>query len=185
VIIMIRIIPPDEAKKKARANLAAWKREKAFNSTKGRTEPGGPATLSSPNKALSYEERAKLDLQLIESAKQGDTERVVDLLDNGAHIDAVDLRHGANALYWAVHGSHIETAEVLLDKGADVNMAPKSCFTALIIAARYGDDRMVEILLEKGADVDRKDVGGMTALRQASLCGRESIVELLKRYGAK
>jgi ankyrin repeat protein len=45
--------------------------------------------------------------------------------------------------------------QLLLEKGADVNLVHNNGATALMIAARKGNKDIVELLLEKGADVNK------------------------------
>ena len=49
-----------------------------------------------------------------------------------------------------------EITELLLSKGADVNIKDIQGKTALIFAATYGNKEIVELLLSNGADVNAK-----------------------------
>ena len=57
-------------------------------------------------------------------------------------------RYGRTALIWAFEGGHIETARLLVDKGAGVN--------ELIDACSRGDVERARLLVEMGADVNAK-----------------------------
>lgn len=99
----------------------------------------------------------------------------------------------------------LETAEVLLDRGADVNHIPKGRGpqvlqrspsprpqsrpsspatkvkplrrTPLIVAAAVGHAEMVRLLLERGADADLQDGEGRTA---GDVAREEGFVDVLR-----
>jgi ankyrin repeat protein len=89
---------------------------------------------------------------LMRAALDGNTERVKELIDQGADINQRD-DNGRTALMFAVINTHYETMKVLLEYGADVNAKSNKGGTALMGAASAGDLRMVQALLDKGADV--------------------------------
>ncbi|GAP92934.1 putative ankyrin repeat domain protein [Rosellinia necatrix] len=91
------------------------------------------------------------------AAKYGNTEALVDLLDLGADIDAVDYQ-GATALLFACETPNadvernINVVKTLLERGADPEYpATKSKYRALHMAALNGQAALVRVLLEAGA----------------------------------
>ena len=82
----------------------------------------------------------------------------------------------------AVAGDAAQSADVLA-RGADINAANPSGFTALMLAAYHGHCAVVETLIELGADVNAG--GGMSALKLAEDAGHEEIVRLLIAHGAQ
>ncbi|UOX38724.1 ankyrin repeat containing protein [Finch poxvirus] len=58
-------------------------------------------------------------------------------------------------------------AEMLLERGADVNARDTGFRTPIHYAARYGNTKMVNLLLDYGADVNFKAVDGITVLEYA------------------
>ena len=104
------------------------------------------------------------------------------MLEKGANINAAD-RHGRTALLFAASNGNEKIVELLLEKGADIQVAPGNR-TLLMIAAGNGNEKMVELFLEKGADVNAVDHRGWTALLFAAKKGNEKIVELLLEKGA-
>lgn len=88
---------------------------------------------------------------MMRAALDGDTERVKELINQGADINQRD-DNGRTALMFAVVNRHYETMKVLLEHGADVNARSNEGGTALMGAASAGELRMVEALLDKGAD---------------------------------
>lgn len=122
--------------------------------------------------------------ELIEAAKNGQTETVQALLKVGAEVDA-RINDGTTALLWAAAQGHVEVVRVLLSQGADLNVQLGGA-TPLQWAAFEGRTDVVQILLDAGADVNVRDYNvGKTALIWAEEKGHTEIVELLKKAGAK
>jgi len=77
-------------------------------------------------------------------------------------------------------------AEVLLDKGADPDLAEESSgCTPLHAAVELGDLPLVRLLLVHGADPEAQTAGGATPMVLAGLHEHRRIAELLHRYGAE
>ncbi|KAA8894720.1 ankyrin repeat-containing domain protein [Sphaerosporella brunnea] len=87
-------------------------------------------------------------------------------------------------LHLAACEGHLEIVNILLERGADVNLVGGDYGTALGIAAWYGHKEIVNILLERGADVNL--VGGLygTPLEIAAQCGYKEIVNTFLERGA-
>jgi len=110
------------------------------------------------------------------------------LITNGADMNAKDGgRIGWTPLYRAIYLnrspkniSQREFTELLIAKGADVNLSIKDGRTPLHRAAsRWGQKEIVELLIAKGADVSVKAVNGYTPLHSAADGGQKEIAELL------
>ena len=71
---------------------------------------------------------------------------------------------GYTALMFAARVGDVETARLLLDRGADVHAQSASDGTALIVGTAAGHEDVALLLLEAGADPQAADAGGMTAL---------------------
>ena len=67
----------------------------------------------------------------------------------------------------AVTGGHIDTMEVLLEWGVDIEEANLDGWTALHYAAQAGDDKAVALLLQQGARADACSVLDETPLEKA------------------
>jgi uncharacterized protein len=80
------------------------------------------------------------------------------LLEQGAPVDARDDQ-GATALVRAAYGNHLDVAALLVQAGADVDLADDSRQSAYLIAtSEVGDDpRLLELTLAAGADINAKD----------------------------
>jgi ankyrin repeat protein len=117
--------------------------------------------------------------------------------------------YGVTLLHMAARHGHIEVAQMLLDRGADVHDAQitldedaedavrEAALTPLHLAVRHNHRAMVQLLLARGADVNAastyavprgknpKNVhNGVTPLKLAAQCGYEEMVELLLERGA-
>jgi serine/threonine protein kinase len=79
----------------------------------------------------------------------------------------------------------LEMAQFLIAQGADVNVKAWDGTTPLFSAADQSNKEMAQFLIAQGADVNVKDKNGMTPLRLATMSGAKDIVEVLKSHGAK
>ena len=80
----------------------------------------------------------------------------------------------------ATHSGHRDVAQLLIDRGADVNKADKDGWTPLYWACENGDTDVVEQLLGvPGIDVNKADWSGRTPLHMACEDGHTAVVEQL------
>ena len=90
------------------------------------------------------------DLELIEAARNGQTEEVQALLEAGADVNAISDADGMALILAAARG-HTEIVRMLLEAGADVNAKTSNGNTALLRAAARGHAGIVELLRKAGA----------------------------------
>jgi len=142
---------------------------------------------------------------IMAAATQGDQKIVEILIENGADVNAVMLTNyeyagepvfkGSTALMGAIAMKQNANAALLIAHGADVNARLDNGSDALIIAASYGDAKMVKYLLSKGADPNnslKEDFmvkgipayEGATALMAAADAGSAESVAALIEAGA-
>ncbi|MFH1983182.1 MAG: ankyrin repeat domain-containing protein [Pseudomonadota bacterium] len=103
------------------------------------------------------------EVHLFESAKSGNDERIRELLNTGANIDA-KTRNGFTPLMVAVDAGHYSTSELLLKEGADVHFMDSfetdldegAWPSAVSLAARRRDHELLGLLLSHGADVNQR-----------------------------
>ena len=103
------------------------------------------------------------------------------LLEHGADLQATNQR-GSSALRNAVRAGELETAKLLLDRGARLD-ADATGSSDLSIAAGQGDQEMVGLLLAHGADPNYDK--GRSALTAALLAQKPQIVRRLIEAGAQ
>jgi serine/threonine-protein phosphatase 6 regulatory ankyrin repeat subunit B len=118
---------------------------------------------------------------LMAAARSGSVPAVRALLARGADVNASEKVQNTTALMWASAESHLDVADVLIEAGADVNRQghvttltarhnadhPSGGFTALMFAARNGDEAMVKRLVARGANLNLKNGDGASALMVA------------------
>ena len=85
----------------------------------------------------------------------------------------------------AAQNGHAQIVELLLKRGAHINLHTSRGSTALSTAACCGNERMVEMLLQHGAELNPQDSAAWSALAAAAKGGNERVVDLLLRRGAE
>ena len=116
---------------------------------------------------------------LHDAAKEGDVERVKQLLDQGAKVAEPDAS-GEPALLIASLAGHADVVALLLERGSDIEIRNKGGLTALHAAAYGGNLDVVELLVAKGAAVnDQKNFYHMSPLHAAAEEGHADVVTFL------
>ncbi|HET9469956.1 MAG TPA: ankyrin repeat domain-containing protein, partial [Usitatibacter sp.] len=100
-------------------------------------------------------------------------------------VDTVVGAGGRTLLMVAVEESNLPAVELLVARGAALDLRDDQGLTALALAVESGFEEAVEVLLAEGADPDLHDLAGLTALDIAEEHGAQDIAALLFRYGAK
>lgn len=84
-----------------------------------------------------------------------------------------------NAPHAAVAKANYELCQLLIERGADVNVSQMKNVTALHAAVHRGNLRLVQLLVDRGARTDLKMENVDTALSIAKRDGHEKVVEYL------
>ena len=132
---------------------------------------------------------------LTAAAEQNNTSAIKELLNKGAKIDETNSgKWSATPLYWSFFYCKFEAAELLLKKGANVNLADSFGLAPLQVAVccKDLDVSLIEHLIEKGADINyntpsnalAKPFEGWTSLHYAISCGADDVARLLIEKGA-
>jgi len=119
---------------------------------------------------------------LIEAAKKGDVAAVNKALEGKVDIDA--RQNNATALMWAAHNGHDDVAEILINKGADVNAKDAAGYTPLVYAALEGHTDILALMIKHGGDVNTKTKNGKYVLTWAVENGNNDAVKTLIEAGA-
>jgi ankyrin repeat protein len=91
---------------------------------------------------------------------------------------------GVSALMWATYYDQTDIARMLLDAGANPNLANRYGMTPLIQAAFNGNDEIIAMLLAAGADPNARTLEGENAILNASKSGAAAGVLALIEAGA-
>ena len=120
------------------------------------------------------------------AARNGNSESLLRLLEAGAALEARSLDRGRTALSLAVIYGHTSCAEILLQRGADVDIRDREGHqnTPLHWAAQDGYLNTAQALLEHGADVNAADSYQTTPLHRAAVEGHLATVKVLLDSGA-
>ena len=108
---------------------------------------------------------------LMAAARSGSLSAVRLLLARGVEVNAAERFQKTTALMWAAAEGHTDVVGLLLEAGADPNLQahvtsltdrhnadhPTGGFTALMLAARNGDEKTVRRLVSGGANVNLKN----------------------------
>jgi cytochrome c len=117
-----------------------------------------------------------------DAATKGDVAAITAALDAGAGVD--ESGGPATPLYLAVRGGHFAAAELLIERGADVNAVPTPLLgPALMPAVAKRRIDLINLLLDGGANPNSQR-GGETALHIAARSGCLDCVKALVEAGA-
>lgn len=103
------------------------------------------------------------------------------LLGAGASVDA-ETTYGT-ALTFAAATGNAAGANILISKGANVNVARTDGITVLMMAANSGNPELVKELIKRNANVLSQNVNGSTALTYAARGGHEAVGRVLLDSG--
>jgi len=138
--------------------------------------------------AILTEKRAAMfgfDLQaskkLFQAAQTGDLEGVKDAMAAGADPDFSEDASKYTSLMASLSCKHEAIACLLMDQGADINIANKrKGDTALHLACSSGLRRATQMLLDKGANSHASNKNGKVPLEVAREKGHTTIIELFE-----
>jgi len=102
-------------------------------------------------------------------------------------VQAVDEQNseGQTALHCAAESGRFAMVELLLERGAQIELRDNSKQTALHCAARAGHNGIVTLLLDKKAQIDVQDNSGDTPLHCAAHNDKVEAARLLLERGAQ
>ncbi|CAI8034965.1 Ankyrin homolog [Geodia barretti] len=123
-------------------------------------------------------------INLMQAVYSRDKEEVKSLLSKRADPNAFPLMIEFSPLMQASKVGTVEIARLLLNAGANPNLANDEGQTALIIASTHGHCDVAELLLEKGANPDMQNNDRWTALMAAVYSNHNNIALKVIEAGA-
>ena len=106
------------------------------------------------------------------------------LIDLGANVNAQRADDKVTPLTLSSHWNNFMTANLLLDHGADANIAADDGYTPLHLAVMKGNQNLVKLFLEKNALVNTQNPNGNSPLHTAVSKGFFEITKLLVQKGS-
>ncbi|XP_055411353.1 ankyrin repeat and KH domain-containing protein 1 isoform X1 [Bubalus kerabau] len=133
------------------------------------------------DRKANVEHRAKTGLTpLMEAASGGYAEVGRVLLDKGADVNAPPVPSSRDtALTIAADKGHYKFCELLINRGAHIDVRNKKGNTPLWLASNGGHFEVVQLLVRSGADVDGADNRKITPLMSAFRKGHVKVVQYL------
>ena len=128
----------------------------------------------------------QLGLALINTARAGDVEACSAIISQGADVNW-SVGRDIPALLCAAQNGNVPLARLLIDAGADIDIADNSGARALTwaIVSKVGDE-IVKVLLEAGADPNFSNLGWQGSPLNLAISDKNlSLVRLLVEHGAK
>jgi len=127
-----------------------------------------------------------VELNVYEAAATGRTERLQQLIAADPSLVNSHASDGFTPLGLAVFFGQPRAVHVLLDAGADVNLASRDSMkvTPLASASAARQLEIARTLIEHGADVNARASGDFTPLHEAAASGKLDFAELLIEHGA-
>ncbi len=122
---------------------------------------------------------------LMVAAENGHWKVTEYLIAHGAELN-VQNENGLTPLIEAVRGrglGRLKTAKILIDAGADLEIASRGNTTALLWACCEGSVDIVKTLIEAGADIGVRNIFGFNALTETVEAGRADLIGPLLEAG--
>lgn len=125
-----------------------------------------------------------MDAAFENAVKSDDAGRVLDLLGQGADVNAPN-RHGQTALMLAAHTGRYAIVELLIAHRANLDVTAKFGLSALMLAVVSGHAEVARLLAKAGADLSLRGTGapgfaGKTACDLALARGMRELSAELK-----
>ena len=127
----------------------------------------------------------KAKLMLWKATETSKHDAIGKLLDGAVDVEEPLTDGLMNGLHLACAKGDKDSAQIYIDRGANVNARDGVDRTPLHFAAANGKDlELIELLVENGADVNAQSIGGDTPLMKAIMFDNVEAVEVLLDKGA-
>lgn len=144
-------------------------------------------TPPASNKALQALLAQHPTLTFFEACGVGDTAEIARQLKRDPKLATAWTPGGWTALHLAAFSGAPGAVQLLLDRGAEINVHARNKFknTPLQAALLTGQLATARLLLQRGADPLVRQARGFTPLQEAALLGRRDLIDLLLGAGAE
>lgn len=119
---------------------------------------------------------------LFKAIEQGDTERVKQLLKDGASVKFCD-KHKRTPLHIACSLGHLTIVQLLISFGSNIDACSLNKQTPLHEACIGGHVKIIQLLIPEVADLDYVDHLGRSAAHYCALHGEVNCLNLLCNQG--
>ncbi|MEM7617699.1 MAG: ankyrin repeat domain-containing protein, partial [Pseudomonadota bacterium] len=106
------------------------------------------------------------------------------LFEYNANNNIINSSYSDSPLIKAVSKEYYDIVNILMERGADLDVTNKKGETVLHIASRLGNQEIIELILDKKRILDKTDYEGKTALHTAVVNGKKNIALMLIIKGA-
>lgn len=120
---------------------------------------------------------------MVIAADKGDKELIRFLMEQGVKIDATTEDRGETAAMRRAGVGDMDTLNLLMELGADINLQDRSGLTALMRAARSRKQRVVKQLLDRGADFPGPIIPASLHWDTRATSGPGALLNFLKMQG--
>ena len=118
---------------------------------------------------------------LAQAVANNDLERVRMLIQNGEDVNASEDDSAFPPIIEAARSNNAQALQLLLEAGANPNLAREEGDTALHHAVLYGAVDCVKLLIAAGADIEAREISDSTPLDLALLQEEDDTAELRQR----
>ncbi|MEE2935331.1 MAG: ankyrin repeat domain-containing protein [Planctomycetota bacterium] len=120
--------------------------------------------------------------QLHIACREGDTDKVLELLESGVSPNQT-LEGSYAPLAYAAAAGHIDIVQLLLEKGADVNQKARFGKTPLNHAVGGGSIAACDLLIKRGASLAEQNFNGGNLIHEAAFWGQPKLIPFLLEKG--
>ena len=181
---IVRTLPPGEERAQGQQLQEKGARKSSSVNSQALLAPAMSATPQGVKAQMKIQKtrttnEEKGSTSLIVAVMHGHTEKVQELLKNGADVNEQNAS-GRTALMLAALAGRSTTLRTLLNNGAAVDAKNSEGWTALMYAAWNGHTKIVWTLVRNGAKTETKNSAGATALTHALRNGHHDAARILR-----
>jgi ankyrin repeat protein len=121
--------------------------------------------------------------EIVCAIQDGNVVLMTEILNSGIDVDTIE--DGNTLLEWCVLSENKEALDILLARGADVDLIAGSDLGALGYSLMYSDGIMLDRLIQHGSNLKRRNGHGLTLLMMAVAGSTSDIILKIIELGAE